>query len=128
MKHLPTILSHTIPHQMQVYDTAGNYLKSGKTELFQISRMNADYEFMVFVHEVIEWYLTEQRGIEEKDITKFDTKLVEEKYIKDPGTSPKACYHKEHMFATKIEKMLCKELGIDWKVYDKSFDKLKWKN
>lgn len=126
MKHLPVIMSAVIPHKSQRYDTAGDYYKEDGIQVFAISKMNADREFMVLVHEIIEWYLTEKRGIKEKDITKFDTLDVEPKYESDPGMSPKAPYHKEHLFSTKIEKMLCKELGLDWKEYDKSFETLKY--
>lgn len=128
MKHLPEIKYKSIPHKSQRYDTAGDYWidKKGNWEI-RVSEMKSDYEFMVLVHELIEFYLTQKRGIKEEDITEFDTKLVEEKYEDDPGLSPKAPYHKEHMFSTKIEKMLCKELGLDWSKYDKQFSKLKWK-
>jgi hypothetical protein len=124
MKHLPIIESHTIPHKSQRYDTAGDYWKS-KGMQFRISRMNPDYEFMVLIHELTEWYLTQKRGITIKEIDKFDMGIGKD--LDDPGSDKRAPYYKEHKFATKIEKQLCKELGSDWKTYDQSFNKLKWK-
>lgn len=126
MKHLPRIICDVIPHKDQIYDTAGDYEKQHGEWFFTISKMEADYEFMVLVHEIIEWYLTQKRGIKLKDIDYFDMK-GEGKDSADPGSMKSAPYYKEHMFSMKIEKMLCKELGLDWKKYDKSFNKLKWK-
>lgn len=128
-KHLPDILLQIVNHKSQRYETAGDYYMCNcgcKNWTIKVSKMNADYEFMVMVHELVELYLTQRNGISEKLITKFDTELVEEKYKDDPGTSPKAPYFKEHRFATKIEKLICKELGIDWETYDKNFENLKY--
>ena len=125
MKHLPIIESMIIPHKSQRYDTAGDYwiTKRGNWQI-RISEMKPDYEFMVLIHELIEFYLTQKRGISEESITYFDTGEGAES--DDPGTMKNAPYHKEHMFSTKIEKLLCKELNIDWEKYDKSFSKLKY--
>ncbi|HAJ79606.1 MAG TPA: hypothetical protein DCO75_07525 [Fibrobacteres bacterium] len=123
----------TIPHQDQRYDTAGDYIigaisGDGHTraiELIYVSEIgNHDYEFLVAVHELIEWYLTERRGIKETDIMAFD---VDHPDLDDPGNDPAAPYHREHMFATEIEKMLCAEMGLDWNVYYKAFDGLEYK-
>ena len=125
MKHLPNIKYKTIPHKKQRYDTAGDYwiTKKGNWEI-RISEMKADYEFMVLIHELVEFYLTQKKGITEPDIMYFDTH--EGKYSDDPGMMKSAPYHKEHMFATKIEKMICKQMGLDWEKYDKQFSKLKY--
>ena len=122
---LPTIRYKSIPHKSQRYKTFGDYwiTKRGNWEI-RVSEMKADYEFMVLVHELIEFYLTQKRGISEPSITYFDTH--EGKDSDDPGTIKSAPYHKEHMFATKIEKLICKELGISWTDYDKEFSKKKF--
>lgn len=122
MKHLPEIYITPIKHKNQRYDTAGDYFEIVGGWEFRISRMNADYEFLVTMHELTEWYLTQKSGIKEKDITKFDI----ESGLDDPGASKKAPYHKQHMFAEKIEKLIAKELKVDWKEYMKSFDNLKY--
>jgi hypothetical protein len=79
------------------------------------------------MHELVEAHLTEARGIRERVILKFDMNKLEQagdKYQYDPGRDPKAPYHKEHMFAEKIEKMLAKEFGVDWKEYQAELDRL----
>ena len=37
----------------------------------------------------------------------------------EPGNNPKAPYHQEHMFASKVERMLANELGVRWNAYDR---------
>jgi hypothetical protein len=123
MKHLPKFSCEVIPHKKQRYNTCGDYLKqNGKWE-FKVSKLEcADYEILVMIHEIVEWYLTQNLGIKEEDITYFDTH--EGKDSDDPGTMKSAPYHKQHMQAMKIEKMMCKFLELDWDTYDKSFYKL----
>lgn len=136
MKHLREISVKVIPHSKQRYNTVGDYFKEMiygimpdklpnspnwictervMREQVRISSSNADYEFLIAMHELIEWYLTEKRGISEKSITAFDKKF---KGV-EPGKDKKAPYHKEHMFAEKIERMLAKELKVNWEKYDK---------
>lgn len=118
----------TIPHSSQRYETVGDYVQKDETWGFSISDMkNADYEFLVAVHELIEWYLTQKRGIEEEDITAFDTAYESrrpEGDTSEPGDSPDAPYRKEHQFATEIEKRLAEELGVQWEEYDKAVNAL----
>ena len=124
MKHLPLIISGSLRHKDQRYETCGDYYKDGKAWIFSISQTNIDYEFLILMHELTEWYLTQKRGIKEKDITKFDLWHLEENLDGEPGNHKDAPYRKEHQFATKIEKLICKELGINWYKYDKIIDSL----
>ena len=124
MKHLPNIEVNIIPHKSQIYETAGNYGIFLNNWWIDISKMSKwEYESIVLIHELVEMVLTKKRKISWDKITKFDTDHPE---LNDPGNDKMACYHKEHIFATRIEKLLAKELGIDWEVYDKSFEKLKY--
>ena len=130
LKHLPRIRCYTDPHNTQRYNTPGDYffIKGGLPYWrFKISEMKIDYEFLVLMHELTEWYLTQKRGISESSISKFDMKGVYEVDLlnaDDPGVSKFAPYHAEHMFATKIERMIAKELGVDWKEYEKAINNL----
>lgn len=122
MEHLPTIIYHTIPGQTQRYITAGDYFKEYGSWHFKVSRMgDPRYELLCFVHELVEWFLTQQFGISESLITKFDMNHPE---LDDPGTDPRAPYHKQHMISTKIEKLLAKLLGVNWKKYYDQFNDL----
>lgn len=37
----------------------------------------------------------------------------------EPGDDPRAPYHKQHVLAEKIERLLAAELGVDRSVYDR---------
>jgi hypothetical protein len=125
IKHLLDLNIKIIEHQDQRYETAGDYWADKNKWEIRISRMkNPDYEFLLMIHELVELYLTQKRGIKEEDITKFDLEHLDSE---DPGSIPGAPYHKEHMFSMEVEKLIIKELGLDWKDYMDSFDKLVYK-
>ena len=133
MKHIPLLVARAIKHNKQQYDTCGNYGENKFYTWFQISRLrNWKYEVLILVHEIIEYFLCKARGIKVTDIDNFDLMFEAErragKWInEEPGFDKRAPYLKEHTFATKIEKMLCKEFGLDWENYIKAIDNLKWK-
>jgi len=123
MKHLPRIEYKTIPHKSHRYETVGDYWRDRRgVSQFRCSRMNRDFEFWVLIHELVEWYLTERAGISEpKQIKPFD-----EQYERDrerglhgpdaePGHDPRAPYHRQHVFAEKVEQSIIKHLyGKRW--------------
>jgi hypothetical protein len=127
MKHLPIINSEVIPHKEQRYNTAGDFFTHSGEDWYYISKLPQGWraELAVFIHELVEFQLCKEAGKEE-DITYFDTH--EGKESNDPGTLPNAPYYVQHAIATKIEKYIIKQLGLNWSEYDASFDKLKYKN
>ncbi len=128
MNHLPLITIQAIPHQSQRYNSVGDYQEiEPDCWDFTISETNADYEFLVLIHELVEWFLTQRCGITEKEICAFD--MAFEKNRKpgntdEPGHDPKSPYIKEHQFAEKIERLIAKELSISWKDYEKTLNML----
>jgi hypothetical protein len=59
-----------------------------------------------------------------KDIDDFDIAHIEHP---DPGMLLDAPYHEQHVFAMKIERMICEHIGLNWEKYDASFGKLKYR-
>jgi hypothetical protein len=104
--------------------TTDSSIQEGVVEVrrIKVSEMgNSDYEFLVAIHEAIEQHLCKKRGISEEAITAFDTQFEASRAaenVDEPGNDLKAPYHKEHLFSTWIERLVAKELGIDWDVYD----------
>ena len=114
----------TITHYKQRYQTVGDYFKDlgTGTERFRISDMgNKDYEFLVALHELIEQYLSEKRGIKEEEIDQFDINFKGEG---EPGDQPNAPYYKEHQFASKIEKLVAEEMSLNWEDYNNTVEEL----
>ena len=108
----------------QLYPTLGDYYKHGNTMNFLITDVkNPDFHDLIFLHEYIEYILTNKRGITIKEITEYDLEW-ENRYeqhlnkAEEPGDELDAPYHKEHEFAKKIEKLVCEELGYTWEEYD----------
>ena len=129
---LPEIQLRTVPHKSQRYPTVGDYFEDiSRRAQFRVSDMrNPDYEFLVMVHELIEWYLCRRAGVKIEEIDAFDMKFERDRMdgkhtmTEEPGDHPSAPYGWAHKFATKIEKLLAKRLGVDWRMYSKRVESL----
>ena len=124
----------TIPHSEQRYPTVGDYwypevkgISTPRMEVRISSLNNEDYELLVAIHELVEAHLCRKAGISEEAITAFDKTFEAnrpEGNTDEPGNDPTAPYHKEHIFATDIERHLAAILGIDWETYDAAVNAL----
>jgi hypothetical protein len=117
----------SIPHKKQRYNTVGDYWAKNGREQIRISNMqNWRYELLVAIHEIIEAFLCKDREISEGKIMDFDIKFEELRTSKnaEPGMHKNAPYREEHKFATRVERMLARELGVNWKKYDKAVSSL----
>lgn len=130
LKHLPEMNIDSVHHFNQRYDTLGDYFRDRWGDdkslywKFRVSRMSDPrYELLVLIHEEVEWFLTQQAGIPEREIKRFDTDHPE---LIDPGADIRACYYKQHRVATKIEKYIAKQIGVNWKEYCKECDSMTW--
>jgi hypothetical protein len=84
---------------------------------------NWKYELLVAVHELVEMALCVDRGVAEESVNAFDIAYETNRDLGDedePGNQPNAPYHREHVFATKLERLLAEELGVHWDDYDKT--------
>jgi hypothetical protein len=116
------IIIETIPDAAQRYNTVGDYYhnEQGDQLLFISDMGNKKYEFLIALHELIESQLCQERGTTEEMIDVFDfefEKNRQEGDLREPGDQPEAPYFKEHQFATEIERLTAKELGVDWDKY-----------
>lgn len=113
----------TIPHKLQRYDTVGNYFEEGNETFFEVSDMqNPDYEFLVALHEQVEYFLVKKSGIKIEDIDAFDIafEIQREKGLhtdEEPGDDKRAPYYFQHQVATGIERIVAALLGVDWEAY-----------
>lgn len=113
----------TIPHREQRYETVGDYFYDEEGLQFRVSEMNDKrYSFLVFIHELIEWFLVDREGIKIDDIDAFDIEYEKNRKpgdVSEPGNDPKAPYYKQHQIATLVERVLASLIGVDWEEYDK---------
>ncbi len=127
---MKNIIIKTIPDSHQRYNTVGDYYKDESgNQVFVVSDMNNwKYEFLVVLHEMIESALCTDRGITDEMIDAFDFAFEENRIqageIQEPGNSPEAPYYKEHQFSSEIEKLVSKELGVNWEHYTTVVEKL----
>lgn len=121
----------TIAHEKQRYPTVGDWITDNPNVpafSVMVSGMgNTDYEFLVALHEQIELYLCWKRGITQDNVDAFDIAYEERRGsgdVSEPGDDPSAPYYREHQFATKIEKLMAEEMGVDWEQYNTTVEEL----
>jgi hypothetical protein len=122
----------TIPHKDQRYPTCGDYwevtIEDKPVTEVRISELpERDYEFLVAIHELVELHLCSKRGVNIEDIDRFDKAFEASRTpesFDEPGDDLKAPYHKEHVFATWIERLVAQELGVNWDTYNNAVNNL----
>lgn len=103
------IIIKTVPKKKVRNQGIGDYRnKNGKLEIL-VSQTSGDNieKLGVAIHEFVESALAKERKISFNKIDKFDRDNIKHP---DPGNKKDAPYHKEHMFANKIENLFIKEL------------------
>ena len=116
------IIIKAIPHREQRYPTLGDFFKDADNNtIIRVSQeLNPQHRFLVTLHEYIESSLCEFRGISWHDIDRFDKNFEQTRDLNDlsePGDHPDAPYKNEHNIAEIIERIVARELNIDWKEY-----------
>lgn len=120
-----------IPHQEQRYDTLGDYWETEDgTWHFRVSDMG-DWRcnFSVLLHEFVEFALLKHAGVTEQEVLNFDLAVpADSPYADDPGFDPAAPYHKEHVYADCMERLVMPLLGASFMDTWVAAEKLpKWK-
>ena len=119
----------TIPHSEQRYETVGDWWeeKDGSLQI-RVSKLgNWKYEMLIAVHELVEVLICKYRGITTAQVDKFDMDYEKKRpfgSLDEPGDDPKAPYRNEHCIATGIERVLAACLGVSWKKYESTLEKL----
>ncbi len=121
------VLIETFPHSRQRYNTVGDwtFFKNAINATIlsiKVSRMQDwRYGMMVAVHELVEAILCTADGVTPEMVDEFDMAHEQDPEPGDLSSNP--C-HRQHLFATRIEKMLCRKLGIPWRVYDAEVERV----
>jgi hypothetical protein len=121
------IILETIPHEQQRYSCLiGDYWvdENGDWHIAVSEMENPDHSFLITVHELIEIYATQRKGIPEPEIMAFDLKFEKErkegKHTADdePGDDHRSPYYREHQYASAIEYLMAVALDVDRNDYD----------
>jgi hypothetical protein len=77
------------------------------------------YEVLLGVHEAVEAICCMNAGVSQAEVDAFDLEYDKtHTFDVDAGDEPHAPYSRQHCVATAIERILCAELGANWKLYD----------
>jgi hypothetical protein len=127
------IIIEVIDHANQRYPTCGDYFFDDEgTFHIKVSHTgDSRYNALIAVHELVESVLIAENEIPIQSIDNFDKsfEILREKYPSvigdmEPGDMTSAPYYREHKFATKIEKLLAEQLGVEWSLYEQRINEL----
>lgn len=122
-KHIGGIRIEFIDHDAQRYPTAGDWYFEGDTLVIRASRTADErHQQLVAVHELTEALACNQDGVMAEAVDAFD--MGPGATLDDPGNSPEAPYHAQHMVATAVERVMASALGVDWNDYDAALGRL----
>ena len=124
-----------IPHAEQRYDTCGDYWQDGGTLQFRVSRLSSrKYEWLVFLHELIEYALCAFADIKPADIDAFDMAYEKGRQTglapcgcpiqSEPGFDSHAPYRRQHFMADIAERTCAYAMGVNWIEYEQEIDAL----
>lgn len=110
----------TIPHTQQRYQTVGDYWEDKDGTHIRVSALDdLRYEYLITIHEVVEYFLVKLSGIPISEIDAFDIAFSGDG---EPGDDPKAPYFMAHQIATLIERTCAFAMGVLWKDYEKAVE------
>ncbi len=115
-----------VPHHKQRYETIGDWIPGRPARVVASRLKNRDYEFLILLHEMVEHELCKKHGISDRVVVAFDKRFERERKLglhsasAEPGASPRAPYRREHAAATRIERLMAKDLGVNWERYTKA--------
>lgn len=121
---LPPIVIRTVEARDQRYATVGDWVEKGDSVVITVSKLGyPDMEFLVAIHELVEWYLCQRYGIPPELVDAFDKSWKPHSGFDEPGNDPAAPYFAQHQFASVIEKTVQYQLGV-WQVnYDRELNR-----
>jgi hypothetical protein len=122
----PVFRISQVPHHKQRYETVGDWIP-GKPAEIRVSKMKDQrYVFLVALHEMVEYELCRMNRVSDREVVAFDVNFEAERRRNihpidaEPGDDPRAPYRSEHEFATMIEMMVARKLGVNWSDYEKT--------
>jgi hypothetical protein len=115
---IKSITMGSIPPVDMRYETVGDweFLPGGHLKITTPDTLDDDSAFLVQLHELVEVYLCNKRGITDEEVTKWDIDHLA--HPGEPGEIEGAPYFREHAVANRVEAIVCEELGLSWDTHD----------
>jgi len=107
------------------YKSYGDYWETveGIVCFRAVSLHNPWYEWLIFLHEIVEYILIKRAGIKIEDIDHYDMEFEKNRKVdnhEDPGDSYQAPYHRQHQWAMSCERLMASMMRIRWSDYEKA--------
>lgn len=103
----------TVSQDEQRYNALGDWVFD-YSDLFKVRLTinvtnlgNWYYEALIALHELVEAMMCAANGVSQEDVDNFDTNF---KGKGEPGDDPSAPYHKQHMIANVVERLISAEM------------------
>lgn len=111
MRHREIRIRFVPKREMRYSDTLGDWLidSDGVVCIIVSDEGTEEEQFLVALHELIEWKLCSMRGISQKAVDDFDLAYKGEN---EPGDEVLSPYRKEHRFSMLIEHLMAHEMGL----------------
>lgn len=101
----------------EIKDVGDYYEENGYLKIIAHHKLSEISKWLVLFHEFVEWFLLAHHNISWKDVDR-----------KDSGENldflTKAAIDKAHKIALKIERILAKELNIDWQKHTQDINRV----
>lgn len=108
------------PHGKMRYDTAGDWTEIGPPHpslvVWVADTGSWRYNWLLALHECVEARLCRRHGITQAVVDAWD--MGPGKDMDEPGANPLAPYHREHVWASRVERVAAVLLGVSWGRYD----------
>jgi hypothetical protein len=124
------ILIESIPHEQHRYPTCGDWWfeqEPGTLEptlRIRVSReLPEKSQQLVALHELAEVMMCMANGVGQEEVDKFDMDFEKHRRPDDesePGDHLEAPYHREHGYATAIERITATHMGVGWIEHEKA--------
>lgn len=109
MRH-KSIRIEFVPAASMRYVTLGDFWETDDALIIQVSdEVPPNEQYLVALHELIEWKLCALSGITNKQIDDFDFVYQGDG---EPGDEPHSPYRTQHRFAMLIEHLMAHEMGV----------------
>ena len=123
------ILIRRVRHSDQPYATVGSwsYPADDRLVILVSDVRNPDEEFLIALHELVEAYLCHKHSVSDESVREFDIAYNKSGRQGEPGDDPSAPYHREHVYATAVERLVAGELGVKWSDHEHAEDNVQEK-